>query len=203
MIRVVIAEDQAMVRGALIALLSIEADLAIVGEATNGKELLTVVQQVEPDVCILDIEMPIMNGLEASERILEMYPHMAVIILTTFGRVGYLQRSVNAGVKGFLLKDGPSSALAEAIRDVSIGKRVIDPELAFTLFVEKDPLSNREKELLILVSKGLSNKEISEQLYLSEGTVRNYFSELFQKLQVKSRTEAVHLGLKNGWIRND
>ena len=202
MIRVVIAEDQAMVRGALIALLSIEEDLDIVGEATNGRELLDVVQQLQPDVCILDIEMPIMNGLEASERLMEEYPHMAVIILTTFGRAGYLQRSVNAGVKGFLLKDGPSSALAEAIRNVSAGQRVIDPELAFTLFAEKDQLSDREKELLILASKGLSNKEISGRLFLTEGTVRNYFSDIFQKLQVKNRTEAIHIGLKNGWINN-
>ena len=200
MIRVVIAEDQAMVRGALIALLSIESDLEIVGEAANGMEAAAVAERLLPDVCILDIEMPIMNGMEASERLLEKFPSMAIIILTTFGRAGYLQRSVNAGVKGFLLKDGPSSALAEAIRKVVSGQRVVDPELAFSLFSEKDQLSEREQELLVLASKGLSNKEISKQLFLSEGTVRNYFSDVFQKLQVKSRTEAIHIARENGLI---
>ncbi len=182
MIRVVIAEDQAMVRGALIALLSIEEDLEIIGEAANGLEAIEVAERLLPDVCILDIEMPIMNGLEASERLLKKYPGMAIIMLTTFGRSGYLQRSVNAGVKGFLLKDGPSSALAEAIRKVAAGQRVIDPELAFSLFAEKDQLSEREQELLILASKGLANKEISKQLFLSEGTVRNYFSRFSSKV---------------------
>ena len=200
MIRVVIAEDQAMVRGALIALLSIERDLEIVGEAANGLEAIEVAERLLPDVCIFDIEMPIMNGLEASERLLEKLPGMAIIMLTTFGRAGYLQRSVNAGVKGFLVKDGPSSALAEAIRKVAAGQRVVDPELAFSLFTEKDQLSEREQELLILASKGLANKEISKQLFLSEGTVRNYFSDIFQKLQVKSRTEAIHVARKNGLI---
>ncbi|QNK88586.1 response regulator transcription factor [Sporosarcina sp. resist] len=200
MIRVVIAEDQAMVRGALIALLSIEEDLEIIGEAANGLEAIEVVERLLPDVCILDIEMPIMNGLEASERLVEKYPGVAIIMLTTFGRTGYLQRSVNAGVKGFLLKDGPSSALAEAIRIVAAGQRVVDPELAFSLFTEKDQLSEREQELLMLASKGLANKEISKQLFLSEGTVRNYFSDIFQKLQVKSRTEAIHVARKNGLI---
>ncbi|AMQ04860.1 MULTISPECIES: response regulator transcription factor [Sporosarcina] len=200
MIRVVIAEDQAMVRGALIALLSIEEDLEIIGEAANGLEAIEAVERLLPDVCILDIEMPIMNGLEASERLVEKYPGVAIIMLTTFGRTGYLQRSVNAGVKGFLLKDGPSSALAEAIRIVAAGQRVVDPELAFSLFTEKDQLSEREQELLMLASKGLANKEISKQLFLSEGTVRNYFSDIFQKLQVKSRTEAIHVARKNGLI---
>lgn len=200
MIRVVIAEDQAMVRGALIALLSIEIDLEIVGEAANGLEAIEVAERLLPDVCILDIEMPVMNGLEASERLVEKYPGMAIIMLTTFGRAGYVQRSVNAGVKGFLLKDGPSSMLAEAIRKVAAGQRVVDPELAFSLFTEKDQLSEREQELLILASKGLANKEISKQLFLSEGTVRNYFSDIFQKLQVKSRTEAIHIARKNGLI---
>lgn len=200
MIRVVIAEDQAMVRGALIALLSIEEDLEIIGEAANGLEAIEAVERLLPDVCILDIEMPIMNGLEASERLVEKYPGVAIIMLTTFGRTGYLQRSVNAGVKGFLLKDGPSSALAEAIRIVAAGQRVVDPELAFSLFKEKDQLSEREQELLMLASKGLANKEISKQLFLSEGTVRNYFSDIFQKLQVKSRTEAIHVARKNGLI---
>ncbi|WP_421102135.1 response regulator [Sporosarcina psychrophila] len=200
MIRVVIAEDQAMVRGALIALLSIEEDLEIIGEAANGLEAIEVVERLLPDVCILDIEMPIMNGLEASERLVEKYPGVAIIMLTTFGRTGYLQRSVNAGVKGFLLKDGPSSALGEAIRIVAAGQRVVDPELAFSLFTEKDQLSEREQELLMLASKGLANKEISKQLFLSEGTVRNYFSDIFQKLQVKSRTEAIHVARKNGLI---
>jgi two-component system response regulator DesR len=200
MIRVVIAEDQAMVRGALIALLSIEEDLEIIGEAANGTEAIEVVERLLPDVCILDIEMPNMNGLEASERLLAKFPGMAIIMLTTFGRAGYLQRSVNAGVKGFLLKDGPSSALAEAIRKVAAGQRVVNPELAFSLFSEKDRLSEREQELLILASKGLSNKEISKRLFLSEGTVRNYFSEIYQKLQVKSRTEAIHIARKNGLI---
>ncbi len=200
MIRVVIAEDQAMVRGALIALLSIEEDLEIIGEAANGLEAIEAVERLMPDVCILDIEMPIMNGLEASERLLEKYPGMAIIMLTTFGRTGYLQRSVNAGVRGFLVKDGPSSALAEAIRTVAAGQRVVDPGLAFSLFTEKDRLSEREKELLKLASKGLANKEISKQLFLSEGTVRNYFSDIFQKLQVKNRTEAIHVARKNGLI---
>lgn len=200
MIRVVIAEDQAMVRGALIALLSIEEDLEIIGEAANGLEAIEAVERLMPDVCIFDIEMPIMNGLEASERLLEKYPAMPIIMLTTFGRTGYLQRSVNAGVKGFLLKDGPSSALAEAIRTVAAGQRVVDPGLAFSLFTEKDRLSEREQELLKLASKGLANKEISKQLFLSEGTVRNYFSDIFQKLQVKSRTEAIHVARKNGLI---
>lgn len=199
-IRVVIAEDQAMVRGALAALLSTESDIEIVGQAQNGREALDVVAASKPDIVLTDIEMPEVTGLELAAELHRRQIGVRVVILTTFARAGYLRRALDAGVSGYLLKDAPAATLANAIRRIRGGARVIDPELAAEAWTEADPLTDRERQVLRYAGEGDSGAEIAERLSLSEGTVRNYLSEAISKLGASNRTEAARIARQKGWL---
>jgi len=199
-IRVVIAEDQAMVRGALAALLSTEGDIEIAGQAQNGREALELVIAAPPDVLLTDIEMPELTGLELAAEIKKRRLPVKVVILTTFARAGYLRRALDAGVSGYLLKDAPASTLANAIRRIKTGARVIDPELAAEAWTEADPLTDRERQVLRYAGEGEASADIAARLNLSEGTVRNYLSEAISKLGASNRTEAARLARQKGWL---
>ena len=199
-IRVVVAEDQAMVRGALVALLAAERDIEIVGEARNGREALEVAESARPDVLLADIEMPEMTGLEVAGEIKRRRLPVRVIILTTFARAGYLRRALDSGVSGYLLKDAPASTLADAVRRIRAGARVIDPELAAEAWTEPDPLTDRERQVLRYAGEGASSAEIAARLNLSEGTVRNYLSEAIGKTGAANRTEASRIARQKGWL---
>jgi two-component system response regulator DesR len=199
-IRVVIAEDQSMMLGALAALLEIESDIEVVGQAHNGKEALQLTLQHGPDVLLTDIEMPEMSGLEVASALKQRNAPGRVIILTTFARPGYLRRAMQAGASGYLLKDAPSTTLADAVRRVHAGQRVIDPELAAEAWAEEDPLSDRERQVLRLASEGSTSSDIAGKLHLSEGTVRNYLSEAISKLGAGNRVEAARIARMKGWL---
>jgi two-component system, NarL family, response regulator DesR len=199
-ITVVIAEDQSMVLGALAALLAIESDVRVVGQARNGEEALQLTLQLKPDVLLTDIEMPEMTGLEVAAELKQRGASTRVIILTTFARPGYLRRAMGAGAAGYLLKDAPAATLANALRRVSGGHRVIDPELATEAWTEEDPLSDRERQVLRLAAEGSSSGEIAGTLRLSEGTVRNYLSEAISKLGAGNRVQAARIARMKGWL---
>ena len=197
-----LAEDQAMVRGALSALLSLENDIEIVAEASRGDEVLPAALNTLPDVALLDIEMPGGDGLEAAAVLHERLPSCLVLILTTFGRSGYLKRAMESGAVGFLLKDAPASELAEGIRRAVKGERVVDPALAAAALSEGDnPLTEREREVLAASEGGATIEDIAARLYLSEGTVRNYLSTAIKKLGARNRVEAARLAERKGWLR--
>jgi two-component system, NarL family, response regulator DesR len=201
MIRVLLAEDQAMVRGALCALLQMEEDIQVVAEVARGDEVVAAAMEVQPDVALLDIEMPGTNGLDAAHALHRRLPSCRIVILTTFGRSGYLRRAIESGVVGFLLKDAPATELAMAIRRVMRGSRAIDPELALEAFSEGDnPLTNREREVLTAARGGASVAEVADRLHLSEGTVRNHLSVVMQKLGTRNRMEAVQRAEQKGWL---
>jgi two-component system, NarL family, response regulator DesR len=200
MIRVLLAEDQAMVRGALSALLGLEADIEVLGSCPDGASACKEALRLRPDVIVTDIEMPGLTGLELAARIREQQLPSKVIIVTTFARAGYLRRALDAGVAGYLLKDAPADQLADAIRKVHRGGRVIDPELAVAAWTETDPLSDRERQVLRLAGEGLSAAEIALRLRLSQGTVRNYLSEAIGKLGAGNRIEAYRLARQKGWL---
>jgi two-component system response regulator DesR len=199
-IRVVIAEDQAMVLGALAALLATEDDIEVVGQACNGQEALDMVQSEKPDLLLADIEMPQMTGLEVAAEVKRQRLPVRVAILTTFARAGYLRRALDAGVSGYLLKDAPAATLANAIRTIYAGGRVIDPELATEAWGETDPLTDRERQVLRYAGEGAANADIAARLNLSEGTVRNYLSEAISKLGAANRTEAARIARQKGWL---
>jgi two-component system, NarL family, response regulator DesR len=199
-IRVVIGEDQGMVLGALAALLEIESDISVVGRGRNGKEALQAVLDNKPDVFITDIEMPQMTGLEVAAELKRRRCPTHVIILTTFARSGYLRRALDAGASGYLLKDMRAEELAEAVRRVHQGLRVIDPELATEAWSEPDPLTDRERQVLRLAGDGMSSGDIADELELSEGTVRNYLSEAISKLGAANRVEAARIARAKGWL---
>lgn len=200
MIRVLIAEDQAMILGALAALLDIEQDIEVVAQARDGKTALALAHEHKPDVVLTDIEMPVVSGLELAAELKHVAHPARVIILTTFARPGYLRRALDVGASGYLLKDLPSDKLADAIRRVHQGGRVIDPELAVEAWTEADPLSERERQVLRLAAEGQTGPEIAEALRLTEGTVRNYLSEAINKLGAKNRVEAARLARAKGWL---
>ncbi|HEY7127892.1 MAG TPA: response regulator transcription factor [Ktedonobacterales bacterium] len=201
MIRVLLAEDQGMVRGALAALLRLEGDIEVVAEVARGDAIVSTALQTQPDVALLDIEMPGQDGLSAAKALLEQLPSCRVVILTTFGRSGYLRRAMESGVVGFLLKEASASQLAVAIRRVMEGDRVVDPELALTALSEGvNPLTSREREILAIARSGASLANIAAQLSLSEGTVRNHLSITIQKLGVRNRMEAAYLAEQKGWL---
>lgn len=198
--RIVLAEDQALVRGALAALLKLEADFDVVGEAGDGRAALELVQSLRPDIVLTDIEMPLMTGLELAQAIKDKGLPTRVVIVTTFGRAGYLRRALQAGVAGYLLKDVPSEQLASAIRRVAGGGRAIDPELALAGWDGDDPLTDRERQVLRLAGEGKSSGDIAALIHLSEGTVRNYLSEAIGKLGAANRVEAARLARDKGWL---
>jgi two-component system, NarL family, response regulator DesR len=200
-VRVLLAEDQAMVRGAIAALLALEEDIEIVAEASRGDEVVTLALESGPDVALLDVEMPGGDGLDAAAALREKLPSCHVIILTTFGRAGYLKRAMENGAAGFLLKDAPSSELAKAIHRVVRGERVVDPDLAaLALSAGDNPLTEREREVLAASEGGATIEDVAARLYLSEGTVRNYLSTAIKKLGTRNRIEAARLAEKRGWL---
>jgi two-component system response regulator DesR len=199
-IRVLIAEDQALVLGALAALLEIEGDIEVVGQARNGAEALDMVGSLRPDVLLTDIEMPQMTGLDLAAELKRERAPVRVIIVTTFARQGYLRRALESGVSGYLLKDSPAAQLADAVRRVHAGLRVVDPELATEAWASADPLTDRERQVLRLADEGSSGAEIAGKLSLSEGTVRNYLSEAISKLGASNRTEAARMARQKGWL---
>jgi len=199
-IRVAIAEDQAMVLGALAALLEIEPDIEVVARAGDGVEALELCRTLRPDVLLADIEMPRMSGLELAAAVRDAELGTRVIILTTFARGGYLRRALDAGVTGYLLKDSPSAELANAIRRVAAGRRAVDPELAAEAWGEVDPLTDRERQVLRRAGKGRTSAQIAEELGLSSGTVRNYLSEAISKLGAANRIEAARIARAKGWL---
>jgi two-component system response regulator DesR len=200
MIRVLIAEDQSMVAGALAALLQIEGDIEVIGTARDGREALDLARTLRPDVVVTDIEMPEMSGLELAQRLRDDEGRARVVILTTFARPGYLRRALDAGASGYVLKAAPSRDLAEAIRRIHGGGRAIDPQLAAEAWGEIDPLSDREREVLRLAEAGQSAGDIAAQLHLSEGTVRNYLSEAISKLSARNRIDAARIARIKGWL---
>lgn len=197
-IRIVLAEDQTLVLGALSALLSLEDDLEVVGTATDGETALALVQTLKPDVLVTDIEMPRLTGLDLAEQV--RGGPTRVIIVTTFGRAGYLRRALDVGARGYLLKDTPADELAAAIRRVHAGGRAIDPELAAEAWDAQSPLTERETAVLREAEAGRSTAAIAAVLGLSEGTVRNYLSEAIGKLGAENRVEAARQAREKGWL---
>jgi two-component system response regulator DesR len=201
MIRVLLAEDQGMVRGALAALLQLEEDIEVVAEVARGDEVLAAALESQPDVALLDIEMPGSSGLEAAQILSRQLPSCRIAILTTFGRSGYLRQAMESGATAFLLKDAPAADLAVAIRRVMAGERVVDPELALTALSEgQNPLTPREREVLAASLSGASIAEIASRLVVSEGTIRNHLSEAIQKMAARNRFEAARIAEEKGWL---
>jgi two-component system response regulator DesR len=200
-IRILLAEDQAMVRGALTALLRLEDDIEVVAEVSQGDQVLEAAMKSQPDVALLDVEMPGSDGLSAAQTLHKSLPSCRIVMLTTFGRSGYLRRAMESGAVGFLLKDAPADQLAVAIRRVMAGERVVDPDLALSALSDGDnPLTPRECDVLRASLAGASIADIATQLYLSEGTVRNHISAAIQKLNAQNRMEAAHLAKEMGWL---
>ncbi|MGN7470684.1 response regulator [Brevibacillus sp. SAFN-007a] len=199
MIRIVIAEDQRMLLGALASLLDLEEDMQVVGRASNGEDAVKLVHLHQPDICIMDIEMPVKSGLDAAEELKDS--GCKVLILTTFARPGYFERALKAGANGYLLKDSPSEELASSIRSIMAGKRIYAPELVDEAYGQENPLTEREKEVLLLIADGKNTKEIASQLFLTTGTVRNYISVILDKLGVSNRIEAIMHSKEKGWFK--
>ncbi|MEK4758682.1 response regulator transcription factor [Viridibacillus sp. FSL E2-0187] len=199
MIKIVIAEDQGMLLGAMKSLLNMEDDMEVVGIGKNGAEAVALVEEHNPDICIMDIEMPLKTGLDAAEE-LQDHP-CKIIILTTFARPGYFERARKAGVRGYLLKDSPIEELVNSIRVIMEGRRLYAPELIDIVYEEtiENPLTERESEVLELVAEGKTTKEIAGELFLSPGTVRNYISTILDKLEVSNRIEAIARFKEKGW----
>ena len=202
MIRIVIAEDQRMLLGALGSILDLEEDMEVVGKASNGEEAMNLVNQLHPDICITDIEMPVKTGLDVAEEIKNKEIQCKVIILTTFARPGYFERARKAEVGGYLLKDSPSEELANSIRIIMDGRRIYAPELVDMAFEEENPLTERETQVLRLIADGKNTKEIAHQLFLTNGTVRNYISVILDKLDVSNRVEAIVRFKEKGWSKD-
>ena len=201
MIRVLIAEDQAMIRGALAALLSTETDIEVVAQVDRGDRVLEAALRTTPDVALLDIEMPGQDGITAAADLRAQLPACRVLILTVFGRPGYLRRAVDAGVSGFLLKDAPPDELASAIRRTAKGEKVIDSQLAHAALSEgSSPLTPRERDVLAMSVRGASVEEVARSLHLTNGTVRNHLSIAIQKLNAKNRVEAARIAEEKGWL---
>ncbi|WP_237565613.1 response regulator transcription factor [Ornithinimicrobium cavernae] len=200
-IRVLLADDQALVRGALAALLNLEPDLTVVAEVGRGDEVVDVARSSGPDVCLLDIEMPGADGIEATAQLREQVPGVRVLIVTTFGRPGYLRRALDAGASGFVVKDTPARELAEAVRRVHAGLRVVDPALATeSLLGGPNPLTDRERQVLREAIAGGTVSSIAARVHLSQGTVRNYLSSAIGKTGTATRVEAARTAQERGWL---
>lgn len=199
MIRIVIVEDQRMLLGALGSLLDLEEDMEVVGKARNGVEALSLISQLKPDICVMDIEMPLKSGLEVAEELKN--EQTKIIILTTFARPGYFERARKANVRGYLLKDSPSEELANSIRIIMDGRRIYSPELVDMVYEEENPLTERESEVLSKIAEGKNTKEIASEMYITTGTVRNYVSLILDKLNVSNRIEAISRFKEKGWFK--
>jgi two-component system response regulator DesR len=201
LIKVLIAEDQAMIRGALGALLAIEEDIEVVAQVERGDKVVEAALKTRPDVALLDIEMPGQDGISAAADLRVKLPSCRTLILTVFGRPGYLRKAVDAGVSGFLLKDAPPDELAAAIRRTARGERVIDSQLAVAALSEgSSPLTPRERDVLAMSTRGASVEEIARSLHLTNGTVRNHLSIAIQKLNARNRVEAARIAEEKGWL---
>ena len=201
LIRLLLAEDQSMVREALAALLGLEPDIEVVAQVARGDEVLAAAREHAVDVALLDIEMPGMTGIEAAGLLRSELPAVKVVVVTTFGRPGYLRRAMEAGADAFLVKDAPAAQLAEAVRKVLAGERVIDPTLAAAALADgASPLTERERDVLRTAADGSTNAEIATALHLSQGTVRNYLSTAIQKMTARNRAEAVRIASEKGWL---
>jgi two-component system, NarL family, response regulator DesR len=200
-IKVLLAEDQVMIREALAALLSFEDDIEVVAQVGRGDEVVETAKRTSPDIALLDIEMPGMDGLTAAASLRQASPGVKIIILTTFGRPGFLRRAMESGVSGFLVKDSPADKLTRTIRRVLNGERVIDPDLAAAALADgMNPLTPRERDVLLAAEGGGTIAEIAAELYLSEGTVRNYLSACIQKTGARNRAEALKIAQERGWL---
>ncbi|AOT09864.1 response regulator transcription factor [Pseudoalteromonas luteoviolacea] len=197
---ILVVEDQALVRNAIAALLSLEPGLEVVGQVEDGQQALEFLARNTPDIVLSDIEMPNVTGLELAQEIQKQYPKVKVVIMTTFSRSGYIRRAMESNVKGFILKEAPSDYLINALKKVSVGQKVIDPELAMNALDDNDPLSDKERKALKLAGEGLKTKQIAEALYLSEGTVRNYLSDAIAKLNATNRIDAARIARQKGWL---
>ncbi|MFJ9678645.1 response regulator [Streptomyces sp. NPDC101194] len=201
MIRLLLAEDQSMVREALAALLGLEPDIEVVAQVARGDEVLAAAHEHHIDVALLDIEMPGMTGIDAAAALRRELPAVKVVVVTTFGRPGYLRRAMESGADAFLVKDAPASQLAAAVRKVLAGERVIDPTLAAAALADgASPLTDRERDVLRTAADGSTNAEIAAALHLSQGTVRNYLSMAIQKMAARNRAEAVRIAREKGWL---
>jgi two-component system, NarL family, response regulator DesR len=201
LIKVLLAEDQGMMRGALALLLNLEDDFEVVGQVSAGDQIVPTAHEVRPDVAVLDIEMPGRSGLDAAAELHAELPDCKILIVTTFGRPGYLRRAMEAGASGFLVKDGPVEDMAHAIRRVLAGERVVDPELATAaLSAGPNPLTSRERDVLAAAVDGSTIADIAGRLHLSESTVRNYLSAAIGKTGSRNRIEAVRAARHNGWL---
>ncbi|GAB0112371.1 MULTISPECIES: DNA-binding response regulator [Pseudoalteromonas] len=204
MIRVYLVEDQALVRDAVAALLGLDFNIEIIGQASNGQDALNAIEALDsdlhPDIILTDIEMPTMNGIELSEKIAVKFPTIKMVIMTTFSRAGYIRRALTTGVKGFILKEAPSEELINALKKVMQGQKVIDPELAINALDDADPLTDKERKALKLASDGLKTSDIAKQLFISEGTTRNYLSDAIAKLNATNRIDAARIAKQKGWL---
>ncbi|MBB1303913.1 DNA-binding response regulator [Pseudoalteromonas sp. SR43-5] len=204
MIRVYLVEDQALVRDAVAALLGLDFNIEIIGQASNGQDALKAIEALDsdlhPDIILTDIEMPTMNGIELSEKIAAKFPAIKMVIMTTFSRAGYIRRALTTGVKGFILKEAPSEELINALKKVMQGQKVIDPELAINALDDADPLTDKERKALKLASDGLKTSDIAKQLFISEGTTRNYLSDAIAKLNATNRIDAARIAKQKGWL---
>lgn len=200
-IKVLIAEDVHMVRGALVALLRLESDIEVVAEVAGGNDIMPTARTTQPDVAVIDIDLPGKDGLTAAAELHEQLPNCRTLILTSLGRPGTLRRALAAKVGGFLLKDAPPDKLASAIRDVSIGRRVVDSDLALAAWDTADcPLTGREIEVLRMAADGANAVDIAARLYLSAGTVRNYLTTAVTKLNARNRVDAIRIAKESGWL---
>lgn len=201
MIRVMLADDQAMVRGALAALLTLEGDIDVVAQVGRGDQVLDAVAEHRPDVVLMDVDMPGLDGLAATAQVLARFPTTRVLVVTTFGRPGFLRRAMQSGAHGFVVKDAPASELAESVRRVHAGLRVVDPQLAAdSLVFGESPLTTRETEVLQAAADGATVADVAKRVHLSEGTTRNHLSQAIAKTNAATRAEAVHIAANKGWI---
>ncbi|WP_091289380.1 response regulator transcription factor [Amycolatopsis xylanica] len=201
MIRILLAEDMHMVRGALVALINLESDLRVVAEVASGDQILRAAKECNPDVAIIDIDLPGKDGLTAAVELYEHLPSCQTLILTSLGRPGTVRRALDAKVKGFLLKDAPSNKLANAVRSVAMGQRVIDSDLALAAWEADDcPLTPREIEILRLAARGRTVSDIAAELFLSSGTVRNYLATVVTKLNARNRVDAIRIATEAEWL---